>query len=630
MSQKESNLAAQGSDSNIQRFLESERYLADLLLEDDNSSSNNNINNESNIVQEEYEERKLNRFRFPDIDSVNPEVIQSWKSPYGSYFSPTQSWTRIVDFGRFITPVIRPDMVTRIVNSSLINGSIIHSNNDDTTLSNNIERRRRLLQRERRIIGDGDTELTEESDSYYTANKTKQLPRVATAPVSIDIDQQQGKYILCGSADKSITVLDVSLDDDEFKDRYGINGVSSLLNDNNESSNNGTENNIGSLYQRIDALDSWYTEDRELNENIGNEIDQIQDNYVEGWLQDTSATGRYRIGNNSGQRWDPRVALRIHPRASINAHEGSVTDAKWFPRDTGLFTTSCVDGYLRIWDTNEGKCAFGLDLGEMIYTHSMSYATDGAHGLVACGMIGGEVRLCDLRTGTAVQTLRDEEGILNIHEARERKRNKELSILSTNWSPKESYILASGDGGGHVKLWDVRKPRKHILELGYGTKQDKDKIIRETNEEGTNIVHEGGVIGLKFSLDGRNLCSVGRIDGYATLWDLAIMKHNKIEINDSNSNMARRRLGGGGGRRGIQQPKTTAMSIGATQTHVFIAHGGLLATDWKARAVVRNNSLQDAYGCTLFSTCPDLNSEVATRYLARTDGKMERWGPAGH
>lgn len=55
---------------------------------------------------------------------------------------------------------------------------------------------------------------------------------------------------------------------------------------------------------------------------------------------------------------------------------------QWFPSDTGLFITSSLDHFVRVWDTNEMSQACAFDLQQPVYAVALSL-TATLHNLIA-------------------------------------------------------------------------------------------------------------------------------------------------------------------------------------------------------------------------------------------------------
>ncbi|XP_077499841.1 DNA excision repair protein ERCC-8-like [Amblyomma americanum] len=175
-----------------------------------------------------------------------------------------------------------------------------------------------------------------------------------------------------------------------------------------------------------------------------------------------------------------RMCKAICKLTKSEAHIFSVSSVHWYPCDTGLFTSSGMDGKLRIWDTNALRQADSVSIGELIFCHHVEAAQP---NLLAVGSPKPWVVLSDIRTGSACQQLRGHLG----------------SVLTVRWNPHTPGLLASGSRDGAVKLWDVRCARGALATL-----------------QG----HKGGATALTFLPDGMQLLSMGH-DGQAKLWDVA-------------------------------------------------------------------------------------------------------------
>ena len=49
-----------------------------------------------------------------------------------------------------------------------------------------------------------------------------------------------------------------------------------------------------------------------------------------------------------------------------------MSGVEWYPCDTGLFTTSSVDGSVKVWDSNTLTSATTFELGSPVHAHSLS------------------------------------------------------------------------------------------------------------------------------------------------------------------------------------------------------------------------------------------------------------------
>jgi len=64
-----------------------------------------------------------------------------------------------------------------------------------------------------------------------------------------------------------------------------------------------------------------------------------------------------------------------------------VAKVKWYPHDTGIFTSSSADNNLRVWDTNELTVVETFKFSKLLCTHAV--ANSSSHSLIA-GERGGE------------------------------------------------------------------------------------------------------------------------------------------------------------------------------------------------------------------------------------------------
>lgn len=90
------------------------------------------------------------------------------------------------------------------------------------------------------------------------------------------------------------------------------------------------------------------------------------------------------------------------PRGS--GHSGQVTDVHWFPSDAGMFSTSSVDGSLKLWDANTLRPAHTFSLDIPIHIHDMP-PSSASHCLIAAGLDTNTIRLCDMKSGASTHSL---------------------------------------------------------------------------------------------------------------------------------------------------------------------------------------------------------------------------------
>jgi DNA excision repair protein ERCC-8 len=128
------------------------------------------------------------------------------------------------------------------------------------------------------------------------------------------------------------------------------------------------------------------------------------------------------------------------------------------------------------------------------------------------------VRLVDLRSGSAVQTLLAPGQTLG-------------AVLSTAWSPRHEHVLVSGSTDGAVRVWDVRRAsalvalldREDSLGLaavGRGDAGHGAASVRERGMRESARAHAGPVNGLAWTDDGNYIVSAGH-DARIRVWDAA-------------------------------------------------------------------------------------------------------------
>jgi DNA excision repair protein ERCC-8 len=85
-------------------------------------------------------------------------------------------------------------------------------------------------------------------------------------------------------------------------------------------------------------------------------------------------------------------------------HKGQITDVHWFPLDAGMFSTSSVDGHLKLWDANTMAIAHSFNFDIPIHTHAMPLSI-ASHCLIATGLDSNIIRLCDMKSGASTHSL---------------------------------------------------------------------------------------------------------------------------------------------------------------------------------------------------------------------------------
>ncbi|KAI9152413.1 hypothetical protein H9P43_009204 [Blastocladiella emersonii ATCC 22665] len=145
-----------------------------------------------------------------------------------------------------------------------------------------------------------------------------------------------------------------------------------------------------------------------------------------------------------------RTSGRLKPiasSASQDGHKSGVTTAAWYSVDAGLLVSGSADAAVIVWDASTVTPAARFEIGERV--HHVDLSPD---ALIAVGSEESHVRLCDIRTGSSVQSLRG-------HKA---------GVKAVQWMPHKDHHLVSGGVDGTIRLWDVRQGRAElgVLETG--------------------------------------------------------------------------------------------------------------------------------------------------------------------
>ncbi|KAK4033898.1 hypothetical protein C8A01DRAFT_39631 [Parachaetomium inaequale] len=197
--------------------------------------------------------------------------------------------------------------------------------------------------------------------------------------------------------------------------------------------------------------------------------------------------------------------------ASAAGHRFGITHLSFYPFDSAAFLSCSHDQTLKLWSTERASVFGSFALGARAYTHAISPIA--SHLLVACGTQHPAVRLVDLRSSAAVQSLVSP-GQLG---------GSAGATLAVAWSPAHEHVLAAGSVDGAVRIWDVRKSNGLVALL------DQEDIIGLADGEMSlpgrtprlaAKAHAGPVNGLAWTDDGAYLISAGH-DRRIRVWDAA-------------------------------------------------------------------------------------------------------------
>ena len=194
--------------------------------------------------------------------------------------------------------------------------------------------------------------------------------------------------------------------------------------------------------------------------------------------------------------WDlANDPARSRLRVTIRAHPGVAIERLVFSPDGQILATSAGDSKVKystveLWRVGDGKRLRTLDItgsaGVGQAATALAFSADGAW-VAAAGLTAG-IRIWDIKHVERSQTLRDEQSTVR-------------SLLFAPGTPRR--LVSAGDDGS-VKIWILE------AELSAAPIQ-KVQALR---------AHQGGVISLAVSADGRQLASADA-NGLIALWDVA-------------------------------------------------------------------------------------------------------------
>ncbi|RKU49453.1 hypothetical protein DL546_007602 [Coniochaeta pulveracea] len=236
----------------------------------------------------------------------------------------------------------------------------------------------------------------------------------------------------------------------------------------------------------------------------------------EGGLAQTPAS----LGSSRSRLPNPRL-----PPSTPGAHRFGITHLSFYPFDSAAFLSSSYDQTLKLWSTTTSQLSGSFNLSSKVYTHATSPIA--SHLLVACGTQHPAVRLVDLRSGAAVQSL----------VAPGQVGGSAGAVLSVAWSPRHEHILASGTLDGAVRIWDVRRASALVglldqedslgilasgraRNVGPSTASTGFAALQERGIRMSARAHAAPVNGLTWTDDGAYIVSAGH-DRRIRVWDAA-------------------------------------------------------------------------------------------------------------
>uniref|UniRef100_T1JNL3 Uncharacterized protein n=1 Tax=Strigamia maritima TaxID=126957 RepID=T1JNL3_STRMM len=268
-----------------------------------------------------------------------------------------------------------------------------------------------------------------------------------------------------------------------------------------DSIRNGTLDPTALIYaestRRSYAMELSKYEDVEQVHTAG--VNTLDIESIEGrYMLSGSSDGTVVIHDTDNLRGTPKYTCQVISKIDRNykkGHKFSVETVQWSPIDTGMFTSSDLDGSLKIWDTNTMKTVGEFRLLKRIYQHHISPIAT-AHNLIAVARTTAHVTLVDLKSGCCTHELRGHSGM----------------VMCAKWSPNHEFMLASGSCDNSLLLWDIRTPKSVLHRFDPHNKSSASRKV--------SSAHNGRVNGLVFSHDGFYLYSYGT-DNNLFAWNLS-------------------------------------------------------------------------------------------------------------
>ncbi|GFR39832.1 hypothetical protein Agub_g326 [Astrephomene gubernaculifera] len=170
------------------------------------------------------------------------------------------------------------------------------------------------------------------------------------------------------------------------------------------------------------------------------DLDKTEDRFLLAGAADTTLAlfDTHTGSEKAVTTMQPVFSLRrqTHPQA----HKFMISSVAWYPVDTGLFVTGSHDCSVKVWDTNAVEEVVSFQLPKKVSAVAMSLVAVG-HSLVAAGCEDTQLRLCDPTSGAVTHVF-----------AGHRR-----PVWCVSWSTYSEYEVLSGDGGGQIRVWDMRR-----------------------------------------------------------------------------------------------------------------------------------------------------------------------------
>ncbi|CAK7198517.1 hypothetical protein SEUCBS139899_001178 [Sporothrix eucalyptigena] len=256
----------------------------------------------------------------------------------------------------------------------------------------------------------------------------------------------------------------------------------------------------------------WDLEQADIGNPINHNFRPVAEIARAGTVGSAGTRGPFRQNQNQDHQQSSHTPVR-----KSEGHRFGVTNLSFYPFDNAAFLSSSFDQTLKLWATDSARLSGSFDLGSKVYSHAISPIAD--HLLVACATQHPAVRLVDLRSGAAVQSLVAAGQISG-------------AVLSVAWSPRHEHILASGAVDGTVRIWDVRRASGLLSLLDQEDSLGLSEVGRQRSCRASAKAHAGPVNGLTWTDDGAYLVSAGH-DRRIRVWDMATGANTLVSFGPS-------------------------------------------------------------------------------------------------
>ena len=142
--------------------------------------------------------------------------------------------------------------------------------------------------------------------------------------------------------------------------------------------------------------------------------------------------------------WNLEKTGKKAARAISTEHTRTVTRVDWHPTTPWMLASGSIDGTIKIWDIRRDGKKFKASINIKPKSSAVRDAQYNPHdgNMIACAFDNGSVQLWDVRkTKKCVKKFAAHHGY----------------VLTLDWHPSESKVLATGGRDGQIKIWNTGK-----------------------------------------------------------------------------------------------------------------------------------------------------------------------------